>query len=187
MTDHAAASSRSTGPRGTAAGGDRAPLVSALILAAFLAISFAVAALGTLATLQNVDGWYAMAEKAPWSPPNALFGPVWTFLYLAMSVAAWLVWRRRTREDVAPALRLYVIQLVLNSLWTPVFFGLYPAVGPVALWIGLGIILALDVVVVLTLIAFVRHSRLAAALLVPYVLWTLFATSLNAAVAVLNS
>ena len=161
-------------------------LKSALVLVAFIVISYAVAALGTLATLENVDGWYADAAKAPWSPPNFLFGPVWTVLYALMAVAAWLVWRSRKRVNVRPALTVYVIQLVFNALWTPVFFGLYPFVGSPALWIALLIILALDVLVLVTMLRFWPVSRLAAWLLVPYWAWVLFATTLNAAVAVLN-
>lgn len=162
-------------------------LRSALVLVAFLAISFGVAALGSLATIQNVDGWYATAEKAAWNPPNAIFGPVWTLLYTLMSVAAWLVWRQRKRVDVRPALTLYVVQLVLNALWTPVFFGLFPAIGGPALWIALAIILALDVLVLLTMLRFWPVRKAAAWMLVPYWAWVLFATTLNAALAVLNS
>jgi translocator protein len=162
-------------------------LRSALVLVAFLGISFGVAALGTIATIQNVDGWYATAEKAPWSPPNMLFGPVWTILYTLMSVAAWLVWRQRDTVDVRPALTAYVIQLVLNALWTPVFFGLFPVAGAPALWLGLAIIVALDVLVLVTMLRFWPVNKAAAWLLVPYWAWVLFATTLNAAVAVLNS
>ena len=161
-------------------------LKSALVLVTFIAISFAVAAFGSVATAGNVDGWYADAEKAPWNPPNFLFGPVWTLLYLLMSIAAWLVWRERERADVRPALRLYVIQLVLNSVWTPVFFALYPVIGSTALWIALAIIVALDVAVLLTMIRFWRVRRAAAWMLVPYWAWVLFATTLNAALAILN-
>jgi benzodiazapine receptor len=160
---------------------------SALVLIAFLAISFAVAGLGSTATISNVNGWYADAEKAFWGPPNWLFGPVWTVLYTLMSVAAWLVWRERHRVDVRSALALYVLQLVLNSVWTPVFFGLYPFIGSPALWIALLIILALDVFVLLTMISFWKASRTASWLLVPYWVWVLFATTLNWALAALNS
>ena len=159
---------------------------SALVLVAFVAISFAVAALGSVATISNVEGWYADADKAPWNPPNWLFGPAWTFLYTAMSVAAWLVWRQRHLIEVRRALTLYVVQLVLNALWTPVFFGLFPAIGTPALWIALAIIVALDVVILLTMLAFWPVSRAAAWLLVPYWAWTLFATTLNVALALLN-
>ena len=162
-------------------------LKSALVLVAFLAISFGVAALGSIATAGNVDGWYADAEKVFWNPPNWLFGPAWTLLYTLMSVAAWLVWRRRASSETKPALRFYVIQLVLNAIWTPVFFGLYPVIGASALWIALAIILALDVAVLLTMIRFWKVSKTAAWMLVPYWAWVLFATTLNAGLAALNS
>lgn len=113
------------------------------MLVAFLAISFAVAALGSIATVANVDGWYADAAKVPWTPPDVVFGPVWTVLYAAMSIAAWRVWLERENADVRRPLALYVIQLVLNALWTPVFFGLYPLIGGAALWIAAAIIVAL--------------------------------------------
>ena len=156
-------------------------LKSALVLLAFLAISFGVAALGTLTTIANVDGWYATAEKAPWSPPNFLFGPVWTVLYTLIAVSGWLVWREIRR--VPP---VFIVQLALNALWTPVFFGAYPLIGAPALWIALAIIVAIDVTVLLTMLRFWKVSRRAAWLLVPYWAWVLFATTLNAAVAVLN-
>ena len=160
---------------------------SALVLVAFVVISFAVAGLGGLATATNVDGWYADAAKASWNPPNGIFGPVWTILYTVMAVSAWLVWRRRSVVDVRPALGMYVAQLVLNALWTPMFFGLYPFIGAPALWIALVIIVALDVAVLLTMLRFWPVSRVAAWLLVPYWAWVLFATLLNAALAALNS
>lgn len=160
---------------------------SILVLIAFVAISFAVAAIGTIATIDNVDGWYSTARKVAWNPPSELFGPVWTVLYTAMSVAAWLVWRERHRVNVKPALYTYIAQLVLNSIWTPVFFGLYPTLGAPALWIALVIIVALDVVVLVTMMRFWRASKAASWLLVPYWAWVLFATTLNAGLAVLNS
>ena len=160
---------------------------SALVLVAFIAISFAVAAFGSIATAGNVDGWYATAEKAAWNPPNFLFGPVWTLLYTLMSVAAWLVWRERSRVNVKPALTVYVVQLVLNAVWTPAFFGLYPLIGAPALWIALAVILAIDVTVLFTMLRLWRVRRLSAWLLVPYWAWVLFATTLNAALAILNT
>jgi benzodiazapine receptor len=152
--------------------------VQVAALAGFLAASFLVAALGGLATVNNVDGWYATADKAPWSPPNVVFGPVWTVLYTAMAVAAWLVWRKGTGRTKA-ALAVYGIQLGLNHAWTPVFFGLYPTLGPAALWLALAIILALIAAVVLTVLQFGPISRTAGLLLLPYVAWLVFATTLN--------
>lgn len=167
---------------------------SALTLGAFLVISAAVAALGGIATISQVDGWYAEAEKVFWSPPNGLFGPAWTVLYALMSVAAWLVWRETVRvgsvidrHDVRRALTRYVVQLVLNAVWTPVFFGLYPVAGVAALWAAAVIIVALDVAVLLTMTAFWRVRKAAAVMLIPYWAWLLFATTLNVGIAVLQS
>ena len=150
------------------------------VLAGLLAASFLVAFVGGLASTRSVDGWYAGAAKPPWTPPNWLFGPVWTVLYTAMAVAAWLVWRRWGWEAAKPALLLYAGQLALNAIWTPLFF------GAEQLWLGLAVIVALDVVLALTVLAFFRKSRLAGALLLPYLVWCLYATSLNAGVAALN-
>lgn len=161
----------------------------ALVLVAFLAIAYAVAALGSIATISQVDGWYADADKVSWNPPSALFGPVWTVLYALMAIAAWLVWRERERRpaEVRRALGRYVLQLVLNAIWTPLFFGLYPVIGVAALWIAVIVIVALDVAVLLTMLAFWRVRKLAAVLLVPYWAWVLFATTLNVGIAVLQS
>jgi tryptophan-rich sensory protein len=159
---------------------------SALVLVAFIAISFAVAAFGSIATAGNVTGWYATAEKAAWNPPNWIFGPVWTLLYTLMSVAAWLVWRERARVNVRPALAVYVVQLALNGVWTPAFFGAYPLMGTPALWIALAVILAMDLTILLTMLRFWPVRRGAAWMLVPYWIWVLFATTLNAALAILN-
>ena len=154
----------------------------------FLAISFGVAALGTIATFENVDGWYADAGKAFWTPPNVVFGPVWTALYTLMSVSAWLVWRELPRHpaEARRGLTVYVVQLALNAIWTPVFFGLYPSIGTPALWIALAIILALDVAVLITMLRFWPARRLAAVLLIPYWAWVLYATTLNIALASMN-
>ena len=147
-------------------------------LAVFLGASALVAWLGAFATVANVNGWYVAADKAPWTPPNGVFGPVWTALYTAMAVAAWLVWRRRVPES-RPALVAYGVQLVLNLLWTPVFFGLYPAIGGAALWLALAIIIALIAAVAVTVLAFGPVSRTAGILLLPYVSWLVFAATLN--------
>jgi tryptophan-rich sensory protein len=151
--------------------------IQVLGLAVFLGASALVAWLGALATLANVNGWYVAADKAPWSPPNWVFGPVWTVLYTAMAVAAWLVWRRAERST--PALVAYGIQLLLNLLWTPVFFGLYPVMGTAALWLGLAINIALISAVTVTVLYFGPISRAAGLLLLPYVSWLVFAASLN--------
>jgi translocator protein len=147
-------------------------------LLAFLAASALVAWLGSQATINNVSGWYAAADKAPWSPPNWAFGPVWTALYAAMAVAAWIVWRSRSASR-RTALTVYFVQLALNLAWTPVFFGLYPAWGSAALWLALGIIVALSLAVAATVLLFGPIRRTAGVLMLPYLSWVVFAASLN--------
>ena len=109
-----------------------------------------------------------------------MFGPVWTVLYVAMAVAAWMVWRERHRTDVRLPLALYVAQLLVNAAWTAIFFG---AERPG--W-ALVDIIVLAVLVVATIVAFRPASRVAAWLLVPYLAWVCFAASITAGVAALN-
>ena len=149
------------------------------MLVAFLAIDYAVAAFGAITTIGAVNGWYSHAPHVLWTPPNAAFGPVWTVLYTLIAVAGWLVWRRRARRGAPGALGLFVVQLVLNSLWTPIFFGAHALIGSVALWIALAVILALDLVVAATMAAFWPLSRVASLLLLPYFVWILYASTLN--------
>lgn len=158
---------------------------SAFALLALLSIAALVAAFGSMFSSAAIDGWYAAAAKPMWNPPNSVFGPVWTVLYTAMSVAAWLVWRRPDSEARSRALRIYITQLAINAVWTPAFFGLGAALGAPGLWVALVIIVILDFVILATIIRFGDVSRTAAALLVPYWFWALFATTLNAAIAVL--
>ncbi|MES2596861.1 MAG: TspO/MBR family protein [Verrucomicrobiota bacterium] len=114
--------------------------------------------------------WYAALAKPEWNPPNWIFGPVWSVLYLGMAVAAWLVWRRGSQGH---ALKLYVVQLALNAAWTPVFFGAHQ------LGAALLVILALWLAIVLTLRAFWRVSTPAGLLFVSYLAWVSFASFLN--------
>ncbi len=160
---------------------------SVLVLVLFLAMSFAAAAFGVVTTTSAVDGWYQDASKVAWTPPNWLFGPVWTLLYVLMAVAAWLVWLRRRFEYVTPALALYAAQLVLNAVWSPIFFAGFELIGPAALWVALAVIVLLDICVLATIFTFWPVSRVAAILLVPYLAWILYATTLNWGIAVLNS
>ncbi|MFT4030262.1 MAG: TspO/MBR family protein [Protaetiibacter sp.] len=163
------------------------PVISILVLLGSVLLATGVGFAGSLATTTHVDGWYADAEKAAWNPPDAVFGPVWTALYLVMAVAAWLVWRRRHEAEVRPALLAYLVQLVLNAAWTPVFFALYPAWRVAALWIAFGIIVALAAAVLVTILRFWPVHSVAAVLLMPYLAWVVFASSLNLAIAVYAS
>lgn len=126
------------------------------------------------------DAWFAALAKPSWQPPNWLFGPVWTALYLMMGLAAGLVWLRGPSTAVRAALTVFAVQLVLNALWTPVFFGAR------ALGAALLVILLMWLAIALTIMRFWPVHRLAAALLLPYLAWVSFATALNAALWRLN-
>ncbi len=144
----------------------------------WLALTFSAAATGVFV---STDGWYAGLVKPAWNPPGWLFGPVWTLLYVMMGVAAWLVWQRGGWALQRRSLGLYLLQWALNALWTPVFFGLQQPS-----W-ACGVIVALDVAVLLTLVAFWNVRRVAGVLLVPYALWVAFATVLNFTIWWLNT
>jgi tryptophan-rich sensory protein len=140
-----------------------------------------VGIVGALTTTTGEGSWYQGLEKPPFNPPGWVFGPVWTVLYALMGLAAFRVWREGTgRRDVRVALGLFAAQLVLNGIWTPVFFGAESIVG------GAVIIVALLVLLAFTVRAFFRVSRAAGWLLVPYLLWVAFATALNLSIWVLN-
>lgn len=135
---------------------------------------------GSLVTATSVGEWYPLIQKPWWTPPSAVFGPVWTVLYLLMGVSAWLIWRDASGAARRSALLIFVIQLVLNGTWSFLFFGLrspgWAALEIVLLWCS----------IVATMIAFARISRLAAGLLLPYLLWVSYATALNVAIWNLN-
>lgn len=160
--------------------------VAALLFACVALISVG----GSYASLQHVDGWYAEAQKVPWDPPNAVFGPVWTVLYVAIAASGWLIWRsgyrRGQRNAARGTLWGFAVQLALNAAWTPMFFAGYPAFGEFAWAIALAIIIALAIVVVWLAIAASHWSKPAAWIMVPYLAWLLFATSLCAGIMVLN-
>jgi translocator protein len=122
-------------------------------------------------TATSVRGWYLSLTPPPGTPPNWVFGPVWGALYILMGVAAWLVWRQC---GASRPIRLWGWQLLLNALWTPAFFGLHSP------GLGLLVILALLVLLVLTTRAFVRISRPAAWMMLPYLAWAAYAAYLNA-------
>jgi len=133
-----------------------------------------------LATARGVSEWYPALAKPAFTPPDWLFGPVWTVLYLLMGVAAWLVWRRGRELRVGIPLLLFTVQLLLNGLWSVLFFGLR---SPGAAAVD---ILVLWVTIALTIGAFHRVSRPAATLLLPYWGWVTFAAILNLAIWTLN-
>ena len=141
----------------------------------WLVLSFAAAAVGGVASA-GAPAFYARLDKPGWAPPAWLFGPAWTVLFVLMGVAAWLVWKEREHPGARRALVLFVVQLAFNALWSWLFFA----------WQRGGLALAevvlLEVLIVMTMVAFWRVRPLAGALLVPYALWVAYATALTAAV-----
>jgi tryptophan-rich sensory protein len=157
--------------------GDRPPQRPAGLqlcaLLAFVILCFAAAAVGALLTASSVAGWYQTLAKPGWTPPDWVFGPVWSMLYLLMAIAAWLVWRRAVWSVSRAALTLFGVQLVLNVAWSGCFFGLQrPGLAFIELLVLLGAIVA-------TMASFRRISRLAAVLMLPYLSWSTFAVVLN--------
>ncbi|MGI6878495.1 TspO/MBR family protein [Microbacterium sp. gxy059] len=156
-----------------------------------LAVVAVIAVGGSFATMGNVEGWYADVDKVPWNPPGAVFGPAWSILYLLIALAGFLLWRSgRVREEDDGLGRVlagfYIVQLMLNALWTPLFFAAYPLIGEVAWWLAMIDIVALIAIVMVLIALAARRSQAAALLLVPYLLWLVFAATLNAGIIALN-
>ena len=146
-----------------------------LALAAFIAL-----ALGgglVIGFVARPDGWYAALNKPAFNPPNWVFAPVWSTLYIMIGTAGWLVWQRDWRSRMMAS---WVAQLALNFIWTPVFFGLH---SPLA---ALAIIVALLIVILAFIVRGWGRDRAAALLFMPYAAWVAFATLLNAAIVYLN-
>jgi len=146
------------------------------------AVPFLVGLMGSLFTTADTLGnWYADLNKPFFNLPNWIFGPVWTTLYIMMGISAYLVWQKDINSKaVRIVLACFIVQLFLNAIWTPLFFGLHsPLLGLI------DIVLLLNAIIV-TIFAFFQISRLAALLLVPYLAWVSFATLLNASLYLLN-
>jgi tryptophan-rich sensory protein len=151
-----------------------------------LAVSIAVCQLagfvGSFFTRISVGTWYAALKKPSFTPPNWVFSPVWITLFVLMGIAAFLVWNKGLSDQrVKTALGIFVVQLILNVLWSAMFFGLR---SPLA---GLIEIAALWVAILLTILYFFRISNTAGILLIPYILWVSFAAVLNFSIWKLNS
>ncbi len=144
-----------------------------LSLLPFVVVCFGAAGIGSRFTRASVNTWYPQLQRPQWTPPNWIFGPVWTCLYLMMAISAWLVWRASGWAYARFALSLFAIQLVLNVLWSIIFFGMRK-VGP-----AFAEILLLWMMIIATAVAFYPISLLAAWLLIPYILWVVFASYLN--------
>jgi len=140
-----------------------------------------VGAVGSIFTSPAISTWYAILQKPSFNPPNWIFAPVWTILFLLMGISLYLIWSKGWADKrVKIALFIFGIQLVLNILWSFLFFGLqsplYAFIEIIILWLA----------ILLTIISFYRISKPAAYLLLPYILWVSFASILNFSIMILN-
>lgn len=143
-------------------------------LIASILIPQIIGVIGALFTMPSIGSWYAGLNKPSFNPPNWIFGPVWTALYLMMGIALYLVWKKGlNRRDIGRALAAFTAQLVLNLAWTFIFFFMKTPLAAfieiIILWIAIAVAMAL----------FFRISRTAGLLLVPYILWVSYAALLN--------
>lgn len=146
-----------------------------------IGVCFLAAAVGSAFTIGAIDTWYAILNKPFFSPPNWVFGPVWTLLYLMMGISLYLVWIAKTEKKAKrQGLTFFFVQLVLNTFWSILFFGLR---SPTAAFIG---IIFLWLAIYLTIKKFWHINKLAGQLLIPYLVWVSFATILNLSIVILN-
>lgn len=146
----------------------------------FLVLCLAVSGVGGIITAASVGTWYQAIEKPPFNPPDWVFAPVWTTLYVMMAIAGWRVWRRAGFEARWKALAVFATQLALNLIWSFLFFGLQ------RIDLALVEIVILLLVIIVNAAMFWRIDRLAGVLFAPYVLWVAYATVLNASLWLLN-
>ena len=145
-----------------------------------VAAPLAVGALGSVFTSGSVNTWYSTLNKPAFNPPNWVFGPVWTLLFILMGVSFYLVWNKKFGKEPKKLIGIYAFQLILNLLWSLCFFGWQ---NPT---LALGEIIVLWIAIAVNAFWFHQISRIAGNLLIPYLLWVSFAAVLNTAIVVLN-
>ena len=128
----------------------------------------------------NTDSWYFELNKPSWTPPGWLFGPVWTVLYILMAVSAWLIWKTDGKVFGKLSIKIYLAKMMINGLWSFIFFGLHE-IG----WALADIILLL-ILLIFVIILFYKENKTAGILLIPYLLWVGFASILNLNIWLLN-
>jgi benzodiazapine receptor len=145
-----------------------------------LLLTLAIGGIAGWITNPEIGGWYQTIQKPSWQPPNWVFGPVWTVLYILMGIAFWLVWREPSSERRNAAIVFFMIQLLFNFLWSIIFFNFH-SIG----W-ALIDIAALWIFIIITIFSFRRVNKTAAWLMVPYICWVSFAMILNYSIFRLN-
>jgi tryptophan-rich sensory protein len=159
------------------------PATRPVVLLLFaVAVVASAGLIGNLATIPNIPVWYAGLNKPGFTPPNWVFGPVWSLLYAMMVLAFWRVLLRRSRWTTAGwrVVGVFLVQMALNAFWSVAFFGMH---NPL---LGLVVVIALELMIVATIITFRPIDRISAWLLAPYAVWVGYATALNAAIVGLN-
>ncbi|MBK7212997.1 MAG: tryptophan-rich sensory protein [Bacteroidales bacterium] len=149
-------------------------------LIASLLLPLGVGGIAGMFTTEAIPGWYASLNQPSFNPPNWVFGPVWTALYILMGISLYLIWKQESSKQRDQAILIFMVQLILNFGWSFLFF-YFRQIG-----VALMEILVLWIMIVLMLINFRRVKPLAAYLNIPYLLWVSFATALNAAYFILN-
>lgn len=155
--------------------------IDLLKVAGFVLLCQLAGVIGTFFTFSAIPEWYAYLNKPSFSPPNYLFGPVWTTLYTLMGISAYLVYKKGTKKkNTKEALNIFWIQLALNSLWSIIFFGMK---NPTLAFIE---IIIMWIAILITIIKFYPISKTSAYCLVPYIIWVSFALVLNFSIVTLN-
>lgn len=150
-------------------------------LVSSLLITFIVAAIGSIFTIPSIETWYLFLQKPAFTPPNWIFGPIWTALYLMMGLSFYLVWKKKAKKrQLKRAFEAYFAQLALNLLWSIAFFGFRSLFG------GVLIISALWASILVTIYRFYKIDKKATYLLIPYIFWVSAASFLNCFLWILN-
>ncbi|MDO8269996.1 MAG: TspO/MBR family protein [Candidatus Levybacteria bacterium] len=155
--------------------------LKSLIFIACILLPLTIGFLGSYFTIASVETWYKTLEQPFLSPPNWVFGPVWTTLYILMGISSFLIIKSGINKKNKNALQLYSLQILVNLLWSLVFFGMHSILG------GFLIIVILWVLIFLTIRVFYKINKNAGILLIPYLIWVSFATLLNFFFLILNS
>lgn len=150
-------------------------------LVGFLVLCGVISAIGGWVTASSVDTWFRTLAKPAFNPPDWVFAPVWTILYILIAISGWRVWRQCRIDETAPALIVYAIQLVLNLAWSVLFFGMQ------RLDLAAMEIVLLLAMIALNLVMFLRIDKPAGLLLLPYLAWVAFATFLTVRIWQLNA
>ena len=144
----------------------------------FLAITFSASFIGGLATITFKEPWYSLLNKPAFNPPDWIFGPVWTFLYIIMTIAVWLYWHTNNKD--INTIYIYFIHLIFNTTWSVVFFVFHKMV------FALLVLIILIALIIYLILRFKRVKKLSAYLMIPYLLWCSFALILNTSLILLN-